>query len=340
MGRLIYVPMLPTPGRYTSWWHTEFEKEFNKYFDEVIVLGKESIEKMKVIRHNLEQFSPIRASMLLEMDQIDDYMDLELDRDDMLFLSDLSFPGIFINALFHKPFPGRSFAYCHATSKNAYDYFNHSRDVKFRIESISSRLFERIYVGSTYHQNKIMGTVASWSSGFAPWSLKVVRLPHPPEHILPKQPIPKATSDRSREVICVGRPGIQKNNMRLEKQLQRLLGFKFERGIFLEQSEYVDFLSDSKVLFISSKEDTFNYTIMDAIACGCIPIAPNKLCFPEILPKEYLYNDVVEAEQLVRKACAGRMPIPKMLCHDEVEKFYFNLVNDMHGGFKIFNQVT
>ena len=99
-------------------------------------------------RHNIEQFSNVKSAIILEMKQIEEYMKLELNNEDTLFLSDLSFPGLFTNILLHEPFPGKSFAYCHATSKNSYDYFQKSRNIKFKIESSFAKLFDTIFVGS------------------------------------------------------------------------------------------------------------------------------------------------------------------------------------------------
>jgi len=319
MSRMIYVPMLPTPGRYTAWWHIEFEKMFKEVYGDVIVLGKESIAKSQVIRRDLAQFSNIEAAILLEMDQIAEYMDLELRDDDILFLSDLSFPGLFTNAHFHKPFPRRSYAYCHATSKNAYDYFYKTRKLKFKNEINAAKLFRYIFVGSYYHQRKI----SSWNR-FT--NTKVVRLPHPPEYIIKNRINVKS---RGNDIISVGRPGIQKNNMKLEKHIEKALNTKIVRGVFEDPIEYSNFLSDSKILFISTKEDTFNYTIMDAIKCGCIPIAPNKLCFPEILDKPYLYNDAEHAIRIIQRVLSNQLPVPRMFCETQVEAFYRRIMEIM-----------
>ena len=119
MSRIIFISQFPAEMRYQNWFITEFEKEFKNHFDDVIVLG-EMINKSYDIKYSKE-FSPVNLSIEYELNQIKEYMNLELVDDDILFLADLSFPGLFTNVLHHKK-PKKCFVYCHASSKNNYDY--------------------------------------------------------------------------------------------------------------------------------------------------------------------------------------------------------------------------
>lgn len=48
-----------------------------------------------------------------------------------------------------------------------------------------------------------------------------------------------------------------------------------------------EFLGYEVILF---KVWVFSISILEAIACGCFPLCPNKLVFPEYLGKENMYN--------------------------------------------------
>ena len=62
---------------------------------------------------------------------------------------------------------------------------------------------------------------------------------------------------------------------------------------------------------------------MDAIICGCIPIAPNYMCFPEILPREYLYKSEKEFRDIIHRVMDGSLQAPtEMLCEYECNNFY------------------
>ena len=69
---------------------------------------------------------------------------------------------------------------------------------------------------------------------------------------------------------------------------------------------------------------------MDAIKCGCIPIAPNKLCFPEILHPAYLYNDGEDAFHIIKECLTGFIPVPHMLCQYAVIDFYNKICEFMN----------
>jgi len=315
MATIYFVPQLPTDGRYTKWWYTEFKDVFKKYFDDVVVLGGDIIEDLAHDRAHFKDFSSVHNSAVLEIAQIEDYIGINESIDDVLFCTDISFPGIFPNILFTKRFIGKKFIFCHATAKNKYDFFSDVRRPKFKVETGLSKMFDKVFVGSHYHKEKL-----GWNN------VEVIRLPKPPNEIITNFPLPKVNN-----IISVSRPCVQKVNLKLEKKVERQVGSKIIRKTFTNPEEYSRFLSQSKILFISTQEDTFNYTIMDALRCGCIPVAPRALCFPEILPNEYLYDDHIEAAQICRKILIGSLPVPEMLCQDEVDNFYPNMIEIMKG---------
>lgn len=53
--------------------------------------------------------------------------------------------------------------------------------------------------------------------------------------------------------------------------------------------------------------------------CGCVPIAPNELVYPEIYPDEYLYNTQKQLVKILRNWCKN---LP--LFHKHRKKFFDN----------------
>jgi len=73
-----------------------------------------------------------------------------------------------------------------------------------------------------------------------------------------------------------------------------------------------------------------------------IVFAPNKLCFPELLPKEYLYLNYEELDLKLRRVLnypEDYKPLDKLLCNDLCEKFYENIAEVIEDGFKFKNPV-
>ncbi len=144
------MPQYPTQLRYQEWWWWRLPEEFAKAGLDVLILGANYAEMTKPRRAVDSMFSPIDSAIELECAQIKEYMELELRDDDILFVSDISFPGLFCNVLFHKR-PSRAFTYCHATSLNYKDYFASVRQSKFPAETGHSELFDVVFLGSNYH---------------------------------------------------------------------------------------------------------------------------------------------------------------------------------------------
>ncbi len=309
--RIIFAPQYPVDMRYSKWWFYEFQHQFKMRFDEVITLGKDYTKKLIKSNYNKQWFAPVDVAIEFEMIQISEYLKLELREDDILFHADLSYPGLFHNVLYHRR-PNKCYAYCHATARNRYDYFKPSRTSKFKVESGFSLLYDKIFVGSKYHADKI-----KWKN------TEVVGLPNPTI-------LTKYKSKRNKHIVSVCRPSIQKIDLNIENKVTEKYGDIIRPNEpFTEWLQYSEFLSSSKILLISSKEDTFNYTILDAIKLGCIPVAPNKLCFPEILPLEYLYNSPESLYEVINKIDKGELGVPRIECSRLVDGFYDNIYNTM-----------
>lgn len=314
MSRLIFVPQYPTKMRYQEWWLQEFNHEFKQRFDEVLTLG--TLDK-HIVRGEREMFSPTISSIRFELEQINQYMSLPIRDSDVLFLADISFPGFFANVLHHKK-PKKCFAFCHATSLNTYDYFEDVRTSKYPVEHGQSMIFDKIFVGSVYHQEKI-----KW------YNTIVARVPKPPFDFFDEV----KKNEKIYNFVSVSRPTKQKVDLDLENRVMTKLGAQIRRQDFTTWFEYYEFLSQCRCMIVSSMEETFGYQVMDAIMCGCIPICPNKFSYPELLPREYLYDNEDELVDFLEKKilCSDKTKVPELLCQNEVDNFYETICKEMKG---------
>jgi len=309
MNRIIYAPQYPTHLRYSEWFFTEIPKQLSKHF-EVIILGNKFFTTINNnLRGDLEMFSPINESIEFEINQIKEFLDLKLMKNDILFHGDISFPGLFSNILYHKR-PSRCYAICHATSKNAYDYFEPLRESKWEVETGHSKLFKKIFVATQYHKE------------FLGWENTVVTAL--PEHLYERYNELKLF-----DIISVSRPSPQKVDSNLESIIENEFNTKIVRNSFDSWEQYYKFLSKSKCLFISSSAETFGYQVLDAVYNNCVPLSPRNFSYPELLSDEYLYSSIDEAIDKVRKVLEGKLIVPKILCQEQIDKFYENIVKKM-----------
>lgn len=312
MARIIFIPQYPSTMRYQEWWATEFPKEFEKRGFECIVLGQKYIDNMKC-PHDPKYFSPLKSSIAMETDQINEYMRLELKDDDILLLNDISYPGLFANVLFHKR-PKKCFAFCHATSLNTMDYFEKDRTQKFPIETSLSQLFNKVFVGSKYHQEKL-----GWKNTI------VTYLPLPPFDCI-------KTDLKRYDIISVSRVTPQKVDLALENDIEEKAFLKIFRPISNTWGQYFYNLSISRILLITASEDTFGYQIVDAILNGCIPLARNNFAYPELLDRKFLYDNEKELLFKINYILNNQIrTVPSILCLEQMKNFYNTICNSFVG---------
>jgi len=305
--RLLIVPQYPTKMRYQEWWSSEFPKQLSKKFEVKIIGEKYPFSKSIT---NPEMFSPISQAIDFENYQINEYMNMTLWNDDILLLNDISFPGLFSNVLYHKK-PKKCYAICHATSINNLDYFGHVHDSKWLVETGHSKLFNKVFVATDYHKKKLNK-----------WKNTVVTF-------LPKHEYTRYNESKLYDIINVSRPTPQKVDERLEKIISKRYS-NIVRKTTSTWDDYYKFLSQSKCLFISSKEETFGYQILDSVYNNCVPIAPNNFSYPELLPREYLYENDEEAFHKVGNVLSGQLRVPKIICQEKIDKFYDNLIGEIN----------
>ena len=65
-------------------------------------------------------------------------------------------------------------------------------------------------------------------------------------------------------------------------------------GYAKNKTEYKDLLLKSNILPVTSNQDFFGISAIEAIAAGCVPLLPNRLAFPEHLKgsefEKFYYN--------------------------------------------------
>jgi len=305
MSRLFFVPQLPISMRYQEWWFTQFPKQLSEHFRNVIVIGKE-IALTKSVSSGGD-FSNIERAITFECEQISEFLDYNINDDDYLLHADLSFPGIFHSILHHRQI-NNAFVICHATSMNAHDYFAPIRFSKWPTECAHGAMYHKVFVASEYHKNKL-----GW-----PYIVNLGALPNPP--------FKSHESEKTNHIVSVSRHSIQKRTKSIEKQVEKRYGQIITAPPFLAWYGYFDFLSKSKYMLITSKEECYGYQVIDAVLNDCIPVAPRKFSYPELLPDGYLYDNIDELFEILDRP---DLVTPPLLNQPQIDNFYQNLASEM-----------
>jgi len=272
--KVIHFPQYPVKGRYQEWWLEEFRNFFTRQFPYVVTLMGD-IEKKECQNGT---FSPRDEAIRWELQQIDNYLKLPVEDDDIVFIQDISFPGLVPQVLFHKR-PRKIFGFCHATAKNRYDVFHSVRRQKWLVEKGISRLFTKVFVATEYHKKKL-----GWKNT-----------------VVTGVPVPPFTTYKSRKtipIISVARPSIQKITISIEKIVEKFFNIHIYRSHFSSWSDYYKTLSKSKILLVTCKEDTWGYAAQEAFLNRTVPLVPNAFAYQEWVPRQYRWDDV---EELVEK---------------------------------------
>lgn len=63
-------------------------------------------------------------------------------------------------------------------------------------------------------------------------------------------------------------------------------------GYIESKQEYISLLKKGAIVVSTAIQENFGVSVIEAVRMGCIPLLPNRLSYPEIMPKEYL-NEIL-----------------------------------------------
>lgn len=93
-----------------------------------------------------------------------------------------------------------------------------------------------------------------------------------------------------------------------ERYQDRVVWYGYEAS----GEKYREWLVQGTIVISTAKQENFGISVIEAIRYGCIPLLPDRLSYPEILPKafhdDFLYQD---QKDLVEKLCFFILNYPK-----------------------------
>lgn len=299
MGRIIYVPLEHIDGRYTIHMDRDIESylKTNNIDYVKIFPTAETPPLPKGMFLNAPfttKFKALQIAQIAEMYEKGDIHD-----SDKFFFSDIWFPGLeslaYMN-YFTKKNP-KITGVVHAGSFTDTDFVRDMERWAKNFEDVIFDISDELYVASNFIKNDI---IKKRMVNHA--KLKVTGLPL--DFVgLDKF---KNTEKKHNIVVFNGRLCDEKQPWlfdELASQVRARLGndvtFVKTQEMNISKEGYYKLLAGSKVIVSYALQENFGFGVAEAVYLGCHPVLPNRLVYPELYDKQFLYDRFEQSVDMV-----------------------------------------
>jgi len=77
-------------------------------------------------------------------------------------------------------------------------------------------------------------------------------------------------------------------------------------GFVQDKLEYYSILQAADVSVSTAKHEFFGVSMMESAMCGCFPLCPNRLSYPELFPSQCIYNTDRQLYKRLREYCTKK----------------------------------
>lgn len=298
---IYYLPIEHEEMRYTS----DLDAQISAY------LHNANLPFTKILPYLRWQTNTLPAGMFLNAPKTiavkamqiaalaDEYASGRAQDGDIVFLSDMWFPGIesvrYLDFFCKKKVSLRGIL--HAGSFTDTDFVRQLERWASMFENTLFDIFDRVYVASNFIKHEVCSR----------------RLLNPDKVYVTPFPLdPRATTQdspiiRENIVIFNGRLCDEKQPWLFEELKKRVAAPPHTSWINTQASNlpkdvYYNLLKKAKCVVSFALQENFGFGIAEATMCGCLPVVPNRLVYPEFYPKDCQYATMDECVRLVESA--------------------------------------
>lgn len=311
MGKIYYVPLEIMEQRYTQMFNMEMMaiSDVTLYpinFEPVIFDAKQFLDFPNSCLFKSLQLGII--SKLFSTNSIKD--------GDTFLFADILFPGIETVRLLAEMQGIKVFivAFNHAGRADKFDLVQQLGDWMDHSEQAWHKVCDMIFVGSGYHMRQVLNK-------FHVKAIRVTGMPFNSEYY---EMLVHATQEKRLQNGCIWphRPCTEKgfsefmqiaqqnpnidfhvtSGGKEDKEVSMLLSMLpnvfYHYG--LTKVQYLEMVNYCKYYLSTAYQETFGYTLHEAIHYNCILIAPDRACYSEFVPASQLYTNISEVPAMFK----------------------------------------
>jgi glycosyltransferase involved in cell wall biosynthesis len=299
MKKIIYVPLEDMEERYT----VMFNNAFKGYCDYYIYPEFNYDTKIET-----GEFLDVNKTIIFKSKQLQMIGELfykgEVNDGDIFVISDIFFPGIesikYMAEL--QNIEVKVFAFNHAGRADKDDFVQKLGSWADYSEAGYHHICDGIFFGSEFHANRVIDYFSideskSHITGMI-WNADYINSIHQKSNT-PKKDIivwPHRISKEKGfdEFIEYAKLNQDKNFLitssgnKVDVELPSNVKYQYN----LSKKEYYQVLNESKYYLSNAHQETFGYTLQEAIHYGCKIAVPNRACYGEMVPDVCLFDDI------------------------------------------------